>query len=133
MRAFPWWVGAFFALVAIVTIAHGILRSVSIRRREFAELTALGLTRRDRRRIVAAQGLTVAVVAVVVGLVLGTAAGQWGWSLLAGALGVVDEPVVPAAALTAVAVGTAAVCLATAVAAPRLVRLRPARDLRAAE
>lgn len=130
VRGFPWFVGAFFALVALTTIAHGILRSVAVRRREFAELAALGLTRRDRRRVVAAQGLTVAVVAAVLGLVLGVVAGQWGWSLLAGALGVVDEAAVPLSRLAAVAVATLAVCLVTAVAAPRLVRLRAAGDLR---
>ncbi len=133
VRAFPWWVGAFFALVALVTVAHGILRSVSIRRREFAELAALGLTRRDRRRIVAAQGLTVAVVAVALGLVFGVVGGQWGWSLLADALGVVDEPAIPVAPLATVSVAAVVVCLTTALAAPRLVRLRAAGDLRTAE
>ena len=133
VRGFPWAVGAFFALVALVTIAHGLLRSVAVRRREFAELGALGLTRHDRRRVVAAQGLTVAVVASTLGLVFGIVGGTWGWSLLADSLGVVDESVVPAATLAAVTGAAVAVCVMTALAAPRLVRLRIGRDLRAPE
>lgn len=130
VRAFPWFVGAFFALVALVTVAHGLLRSVAVRRREFAELSALGLTRGNRRRVVVAQGVTVALIAGTVGLVAGIAGGQLAWGLLAGALGVVDEAVVPAGRLAGVVVVTSALCVLTAMVAPRLVRLRTSRDLR---
>lgn len=133
VRGFPWLVGGFFAFVAVVTIVHGLLRSVAVRRREFAELSALGLTRRVRRRVVVAQGLTVALIACVVGLVGGIAGGQLAWGLLTGRLGVVDESVVPPARLAAVVATAILVCALTAVAAPRLVRLRTGRDLRASE
>lgn len=133
VRGFPWLVGAFFIFVAVATIAHGQLRSVAARRREFAELGALGLTRRDRRRVVVAQGLTVALVAGVVGLIAGIVGGQLAWGLLASALGVVDEAVVPAGRLAGVVLLTAALCVLAALAAPRLVRLRTNRDLRPAD
>ena len=131
VRGFPWVVGAFFALVAGATIAHGLLRSVAVRRREFAELSALGLTRLDRRRVVAAQGLTLAAIAGVVGVVLGIVAGRLAWTQLASGLGVVDEPVVPAARIALIVAATTVVCVLIAMAAPPLVRLHTSRDLRA--
>ncbi len=133
VRGFPWLVGAFFALVAGATIAHGLLRSVAVRRREFAELSALGLTRLDRRRVVAAQGLTLAAIAGVVGVVLGIVAGRLAWTQLASGLGVVDEPVVPAARIALIVAATTVDCVLIAMAAPPLVRLHTSRDLRAAE
>lgn len=62
--------------IALVGIANTVGLSVLERGREHALLRALGLTRRQLRRMLAAEGLLLALVAAVLGTVLGVA---YGW------------------------------------------------------
>jgi hypothetical protein len=87
------------ALLAIGTTAHGILTATRRRRRDLGLMKAIGFTRRQVSAAVAWQATTVAVVALLVGLPLGVAAGRWLWSLLAGRLGIPSEPVTPVLAV----------------------------------
>lgn len=116
--------------IALVGIANTVGLSVLERGREHALLRALGLTRRQLRRVLAAEGLLLAVVAALLGTALGVA---YGW------LGVraMVEPAVPAVStvvpwgqLAAVVVAAAVAGLAACVLpARRASRVTPAEGL----
>jgi putative ABC transport system permease protein len=64
-----------------------------------AVLKTLGLRRRQLRAIVAWQASTILVIAALVGVPLGVAAGQWAWASFASSVGFVPVTVVPVPAL----------------------------------
>ena len=97
------------AAAALLSLALTVLTSVRRRRRELALLKTLGMTRRQLRGIVAWQTTLTLVIALVVGVPLGVAAGRWAWGGFAGSLGVAPVTVVPVLLLAA---GCAAVVLA---------------------
>jgi hypothetical protein len=97
------------AAAALLSLALTVLTSVRRRRRELALLKTLGMTRRQLRSIVAWQTTLTLVIALVVGVPLGVAAGRWAWHGFAGSLGVAPVTVVPVLLLAA---GCAAVLLA---------------------
>ena len=118
-------------LVAAAMVTHLLLSSVRRRRRDLALLKTLGLTGRQVSQTVAWQASTLAVVALLVGLPLGAAAGRWAWTIAADRLGVVAEPVVPIGALIALAPLTLVVVnVVAAVPAWLAARTRPADVLR---
>jgi hypothetical protein len=87
------------ALAAVLALALTIAASVRQRRRELALLKSLGMLRGQLRVVVACQTSTILLVAIIVGIPLGIAAGRWAWTAFASAIGVVPTPVVPAIAL----------------------------------
>jgi predicted lysophospholipase L1 biosynthesis ABC-type transport system permease subunit len=94
-------------------------------------LKTLGFVRRQVAATVAWQATTFAVVALVLGLPLGLAAGRWAWQLTAAALGVDSGPVVPLPAILALVVGTLVAANLVAAGPGRVAsRLRPAAALR---
>ena len=97
------------AAAALLSLALTVLTSVRRRRRELALLKTLGMTRRQLGAIVAWQTTLTLVIALVVGVPLGVAAGRWAWHGFAGSLGVTPVTVVPVLLLAA---GCAAVLLA---------------------
>ena len=80
---------------AMTSLALTVLTSVRRRRRELALLKTLGMTRRQLRAIVAWQTTLTLLIALVVGVPLGVAAGRWAWRGFAGSLGVAPVTVVP--------------------------------------
>ncbi|WP_375000723.1 ABC transporter permease [Aeromicrobium sp. CTD01-1L150] len=116
--------------IALVGIANTVGLSVLERGREHALLRALGLTRRQLRRVLAAEGLLLAVVAALLGTALGV---TYAW------LGVatVIQPVTPAVSLELPWLQLAGVLLAAALAglaacvlpARRAARVMPAEGL----
>jgi hypothetical protein len=87
------------ALAAVLALALTIAASVRQRRRELALLKSLGMLRGQLRVVVACQASTILLVAVVIGIPLGIAAGRWAWTAFASEIGVVPTLVVPGAAL----------------------------------
>ena len=87
------------AAAAVLALGLTILASVRQRRRELALLKSLGLRARQIKEIIAWQTSTILVIAVVVGVPLGIAAGQWAWTSFANSIGVVPTPVVPGLSL----------------------------------
>lgn len=83
------------ALLATMTLAHGLISSVRRRRRELALLKTLGFTRRQVSATVAWHASTVIGFALLLGVPLGIVAGRWAWTALANDLGAVAAPVVP--------------------------------------
>lgn len=83
-------IGVLTGLLAVVSIAH--LLSVSVRRRrgELAVLRALGFRPGQVRAAVGWQALTVAAIALALGIPAGTVAGRVAWTAVARQLGVLD-------------------------------------------
>jgi FtsX-like permease family len=120
------------AAVAVAMLAHLLVTSVRRRRRDLAVLKTLGFVRRQVSAAVAWQATTLLVLALVVGLPVGVAAGRWLWRLLATRLYVPVEPVVPLAAiLLLIPAALLTANLVAAVPAVVAARTRPALVLRA--
>jgi ABC-type lipoprotein release transport system permease subunit len=131
VAALPRLLASLVALLALGTMTHTLVTSVRRRRRDLAILKTLGFTRRQVGATIAWQATTFAVVALCLGLPLGVAAGRWAWQLTADALGVNSAPVVPLAAVLAVAAGAVvAANLVATVPGRSASRLRPATALR---
>jgi len=86
---------------AVLSLALALLASVRRRRRELALLKTLGLTRRQVMAAVAWQASMILVIAALIGVPLGAAAGHWAWAAFATSLGAVPVTVVPVPALLA--------------------------------
>ena len=78
-----------------------VLVNVRRRRHDFAVLKALGMTRRQVWAAVAWQTTLTLLIAVLVGVPLGVAAGRAGWRGFADSLGVVPFTEIPLLTLTA--------------------------------
>src|SRR5207248_8888292 len=101
------------------------------RRRDLAVLKTLGFVPGQVRATVAWQSTTLGVVAVVLGIPLGIAAGRWAWLAFAHQLGIVPEAGVPLLALLAMVPATLVVANLVAVLPGRAAaRAQPARVLR---
>jgi putative ABC transport system permease protein len=74
-------------VIAVVGVANTLSMSVIERRRESATLRAIGLTKAQLRGSLAIEGLLVAAVGTVVGVVLGVAYGWIGADVLLGRIG----------------------------------------------
>jgi hypothetical protein len=75
------------ALVALVTIGHGLVVSVRHRRRDLAVLRSMGFLGRDVSALVAWQVTAVVVIGLVVGVPIGIVTGRWAWTLVTNQLG----------------------------------------------
>jgi predicted lysophospholipase L1 biosynthesis ABC-type transport system permease subunit len=87
------------AAAAMLSLALTVLTSVRRRRRELALLKTLGMTRGQVRSVVACQTSVVLIIAALIGVPLGVAAGRWTWTAFASSIGVVPATVVPVSAL----------------------------------
>ena len=122
--------GMALSLLALVTIVHLLLTSVRRRRRDFAVLRSIGLTRRQVRATISWQASTLTAVALGLGIPVGIVCGRVAWRLFAGQLGIMPVVVLP---VILVLVVPAALALAVAVAAvpgESAARTRPAEILR---
>ena len=84
---------------AVLSLALTVFASVRRRRREYALLKTLGLSRGQVRAVVAWQTSTILLVAAIVGVPLGIAAGRLAWVSFANSLGVVPATETPMLAL----------------------------------
>ncbi len=97
------------AAAAVLSLALTVFASVRRRRREYALLKTLGMSRGQVRAVVAWQTSAILLVAALIGVPLGIAAGRLSWISFANSLGVVPATVTPVAALV---VGFVALLLA---------------------
>lgn len=81
--------------LGVLTLAHLIVSATRRRRRELALLQVLGFVPRQVRRCVAWQATITVLVACLVGVPLGIAAGRYAWMRFADQLGVTAPPHVP--------------------------------------
>jgi len=99
MGSQPLTLAVVLAVAVLLSLAGTVLAGARRRRRELAVLKSLGLTRGQVRAIVIWQTSTILVIAAVVGLVLGLAAGRWVWASFATSIGVVPVTTIPLGAL----------------------------------
>jgi putative ABC transport system permease protein len=85
---------ALLALLAAATLVHTLLTIVRRRARDLAILKTLGFVRSQVRAAVAWQVTTLVVVALIIGIPAGIAAGRWSWTTFANQVGFVPESVV---------------------------------------
>jgi hypothetical protein len=127
----PLALAAGLAAAALLALALTILASVRQRRRDLALLKALGLRAGQLRAVIGWQTTTILLIAVIAGVPLGIAVGNWTWGAFSDWVGVVPLSVVPAATLTA---GLAALVVAgnllASVPAHVAARIRPATTFR---
>lgn len=117
-------------VIALIGIGNTLGLSVLERSRENALLRAMGLTRQQLRRAMAAEGLLLSLVASVMGTAIGLVFAWVGVQVLLGPI--MDEPAmtVPVAQLAAVTVVAAVAGLAACVVpARRAARITPAAGL----
>lgn len=93
------------AVGAVFALALTLIASVRRRRRDLALLKTLGFTTRQLAATIAWQASVIAVIATIVGVPVGIAAGRQLWTLFARNINAVPQPTVPAS-LILVAVGT---------------------------
>lgn len=87
------------AAMAFGTTAHALFSGVRRRRRDLAVLKTLGFRRRQLATVATAQATTFALVALLLGVPLGIAAGQALWGVAADQIGTFAGPSVPVARL----------------------------------
>jgi len=104
---------------------------VQRRRRDLAILQALGFRRGQVAATIAWQALTLAGLALVIGVPIGILAGRLGWAAFAYRLGVVSEPVISPLSIVVVPVTLAVACLVSLGPGLMARRVRPAAVLKA--
>jgi ABC-type antimicrobial peptide transport system permease subunit len=131
LRALPFALAVFFALLASATVAHALVTTVRRRAPDLAILRSIGFTRRDARVAIAWQSTLLAIVGLLIGVPLGIIAGRLVWKQLAENFPVVYVP--PLALVGVLLVVPVAIAVANALAAGpayAATRLRPAEVLR---
>ena len=101
----PQVLGTGLAAVALLTIAHLLMTSARRRQRDFAILRALGFTSWQVRRTLCWQAVTLAGIALVIGVPASVACGRLCWQVFAHQLGITPVITVPLTALSIVAAG----------------------------
>jgi putative ABC transport system permease protein len=126
----PQVLGIALAAVALLTIAHLLITSVRRRRRDFAILRAFGFTSWQVRGTLCWQALTLAGMALVIGVPAGIACGRFCWQVFAHQLGITPVVAVPLAVLAVMAAGWLAAAAVIAVLGEAATRNPAARVLR---
>jgi ABC-type lipoprotein release transport system permease subunit len=127
----PMMLAGFTALLAALAVAHALTVAVRRRRGELAVLRALGFAPRQAAGAVRWQSLTLAGVALLVGIPFGIIGGRAVWQGIAGSSNVVPVVDVGPGLIAVTALVVVAVALALAILpGVRAARLRPAEALR---
>ena len=126
----PQVLGIGLAVVALLTITHLLMTSVRRRQRDFAILRALGFTSWQVRGSLCWQALTLAGIALLIGVPAGIACGRLCWQAFAYQLGITPVVAVPAAVLSIMAASwLAAAAVIAALPGETATRNPPARVL----
>jgi hypothetical protein len=133
VKPLPMLMALLLALAGVATLAHTPVTSIRRRRRDLAILKSLGFGRGQVTAAVAWQSTTMVILALLLGIPIGIAAGRLVWTVFANALGVAPEPVVALSAIwllvpTVLIVGV----LISVIPARSASRTRPAIMLRTA-
>jgi hypothetical protein len=132
VRPLPRLLAGFLAFLAIVAIAHVLVTSVRRRRRDFAVLRALGMTRRGVRAILNMHGTAIGAAGLLVGIPLGVATGRVVWRLVTDRVPLHFVPPLALVALLVVApITIGLVNVLALLPGRRASRLQPAAELRA--
>jgi ABC-type lipoprotein release transport system permease subunit len=131
IRWMPVVLACLLGLLGAGALAHALVTTSHRRRRELAELRALGFTRRQLAATIRWQASTVAAVGLAGGIPVGLVVGSLVWRGFASRLGVATEPVMPVFALAMIVPGALLFAnLLAAAPARAAARARPAVALR---
>jgi hypothetical protein len=83
IRTLPEVLAGFLGLIAVAALGSVLLSCAQRRRRDFAMLRALGMTRGNVRTVLNAQGTAIGLFGLVVGIPLGLVVGRVGWIAIA--------------------------------------------------
>lgn len=126
----PQVLGTGLAVVALLTITHLLITSVRRRQRDFAIFRALGFTSSQIRGTLCWQALTLAGIALLIGIPAGIACGRLCWQVFAYQLGITPVVAVPLTALSIMAASwLAAAAVIAALPGKTATRNPPARVL----
>ena len=98
----PYLLTALVVALGVATVGNTLIVSVRRRRRDLAILKTVGFVRRQVAGVVAWQASSIGLVALIVGLPVGVAAGRWAWTTVANGIGSSLPTTVPLFALTAI-------------------------------
>ena len=98
----PYLLTGLVVVLGVATVGNSLIVSVRRRRRDLAILKTVGFVRRQVAGVVAWQASSIALVALVVGLPVGLAAGRWACGAVANGIGSTSPTIVPALAVAAV-------------------------------
>ncbi len=122
---------AILGALAAATLAHTLITSVRRRRKSLALLRTMGFARRQVAGVVVVQALTLVVVALAIGVVLGLIGGRWAWALFADNLGLTAGSALPWTGLLVLVPAALAIAVVVAVVPALLAsRTHPADVLR---
>ena len=131
VRSLPRALAAFLAVLGIAALGHALITTVRRRRHDLAVLRAIGLRPRQSAACIFWQAMTVAILALALGIPLGIIFGRLSWRWVANSTPLLYVP--PLAALAIVIAIPAAIVLANMLAAypaRRAAGVRPAEVLR---
>jgi hypothetical protein len=132
VRTLPVLLAIFLGLLAAGAVTHVLFSSSGRRRRDFAVLRSLGVNRRGTRAVLNAQGSTIGLVGLVLGIPLGLAAGRAAWRWISRQVPL--EFIPPIALIAVVAVIPVTMIIVNVLAlwpGHRIARMHPAEVLRA--
>ena len=95
----PYLLTGLVVVLGIATVGNMLVVSVRRRRRDLAILKTVGFVRRQVAGVIAWQASTVGLVALVVGIPIGIAAGRSAWNTVANGIGTSSAAIVPALAV----------------------------------
>jgi hypothetical protein len=83
VRFLPDVLAGFLGLMGVAALSYVLFGSAQRRRRDFAVLRAMGMSRRSARLVLNVQGTAIGLFGVLVGIPLGLAVGRTGWRFIA--------------------------------------------------
>jgi ABC-type lipoprotein release transport system permease subunit len=131
VRRLPNVLAVFLAVLGTIAVGHALFSSVYRRRRDFAVLQSLGVTRRGVGAMVAAHATVVGVAGLAFGVPIGLIAGRAGWQAIANRVPLTfRSPLTLIAVVLVVPVALAAANLLAIIPARRASKATPALVLR---
>ena len=125
VRGIPFVLAAVLALLAVLTVAHGMLTSVRARQRDLAVLRSLGADRGFVSRAVHWQATAFTIVPALLAVPLGIVVGRTIFASYADGIGAISGAAVPVLIVCVVLVGVVALANAVAILPAHKVRRTP--------
>jgi ABC-type lipoprotein release transport system permease subunit len=131
VRRLPTVLAIFLAVLGAVAVGHALFSSVYRRRRDFAVLQSLGVTRGGVRGMITAQATVVGLAGLLIGVPVGLVAGREGWRAITDRVPLTfRSPLTVLAVIVVVPVALIAANLLAVIPARRASKAKPALVLR---
>jgi ABC-type lipoprotein release transport system permease subunit len=131
VRTLPTVLAVFLAVLGAIAVGHALFSSVYRRRRDFAVLQSLGVTRGGVRAMITAHATVVGAAGLVVGLPIGLIAGRAGWEAITDRVPLTfRSPLTALAVILVVPIALVAANLLAIIPARRASKAKPALVLR---